>query len=223
MPHVCVLPHCHLLSKGIQFDRNLRSSRLVFDLFTRIFPTCLHFFFFLICVVKRAPVSMLSCLYLSPSWFPCKRIISVQQTQLFAIDAGITSILHHFAMLIMYLFSPMQNAADCMSMQVEVHITYTSIFRFTDCISYMLIHVSYIIYIYIYCCLSEIVKLVCKSIPSFSVEVLQQTRLNPREWEQHAVYRRGRYTRWHGCVWLYAKTFFFSKHWLVYDCLCYPP
>lgn len=26
-------------------------------------------------------------------------------------------------------------------------------------------------------------------------EVLQQTRLNPREWEQHAVYRRGRYTR----------------------------
>lgn len=26
-------------------------------------------------------------------------------------------------------------------------------------------------------------------------EVLQQTRLNPREWQQHAVFRRGRYTR----------------------------
>ncbi|CAK9047208.1 unnamed protein product [Durusdinium trenchii] len=26
-------------------------------------------------------------------------------------------------------------------------------------------------------------------------KVLQQTRLNPREWQQHAVFRRGRYTR----------------------------
>ena len=26
-------------------------------------------------------------------------------------------------------------------------------------------------------------------------EVLENTRLNPREWQQHAVFRRGRYTR----------------------------
>ena len=26
-------------------------------------------------------------------------------------------------------------------------------------------------------------------------QMLQQTKLNPREWRQHAVFRRGRYTR----------------------------